>query len=188
MNTDKQLIRILLVAVLLLAIGEAYLIITVSSNSTKSSASSALSRSGTVGSDQPSASGPIVSTVIKATSGIVASVGNDSFTIKQSASSTSATTVTISSNSQIIVQGALLDQATQDANNEKFHAYTEQLMQDPQKNQYALAHLVAPSQFQTTTLSLSDLKVGDVITVLGEQRSDGSFAATQAIVFRSLSK
>jgi hypothetical protein len=188
MNNDKRLIRLLLVGFVLLAISEAYLIITVSFNSVKSPAPSALSRSAIVGSDQPSVSGPIVSTVIKVTSGTVASVGKDSFTVEQSASSAVATTVTVSSNTQIITRGALLDQATQDANNEKFHAYAEELMQDPQKNQYALAHLVAPSPYQTTTLTLPDLKVGDVVTVFGEPQSDGTFAATQVIVAQPVSK
>jgi hypothetical protein len=176
--TDKQLIRILLAGFVLLAIGELYLIVAISGRSAGYPAASSGDLSSAAVQSSGATSAPMIPSVIHAESGVVASVGSNSFTIKQSPSA-AATTVTVSSNTQIVTQGAFKDQATQDADLAKFHAYVVSLEQDPQKNQYALAHLIAPAPYQTNSIQLTDMKVGDAVYVLGEQASDGSIAATQ---------
>jgi hypothetical protein len=177
--TDKQLIRALLVGFVLLAAGELYLIAVVSAHSIGNpAASSGDLSSAAVQSSGTTTSTPMITSVIHAEGGVVISIGSNSFTIKQSPSA-AATTITISSNTQIVTQGAFKDQATQDADLAKFHAYVVSLEQDPQKNQYTLARLIAPAPYLTNSIQLADMKAGDAVYALGEQASDGSFAATQ---------
>jgi hypothetical protein len=178
--SNEPLNRILLAAIILLALGEGYLLY--QNAQLRAVAPQA-------GAANPASAAPLAqapTTVLIPLGGTIASIMGGTLTLSTGASTTIA--IDASSYTAIVKEDAPKDATTYQADLEKFHDESDRLMQDPQKNQYALAHLVAPSPYQTTTLSLPDLKVGDVVTIFGEPQSDGTFAATQIIVAQPVSK
>lgn len=95
----------------------------------------------------------------------------------------STRTIAVGNDTMIVREGVLKDPATYEADLEKFHQYSDQLMQDPQKNQHALQTLVAPSRNVETQIALSQITPGaKVIVFIDGQNADGSYRAVRIIV------
>ncbi|HVM73632.1 MAG TPA: hypothetical protein VMU13_02000 [Candidatus Paceibacterota bacterium] len=191
MNTSREkIIYALIAGFVLLAFGEVYIIMMIASRPVEMNTShySRPSSTGTAPTGTTSttyAESPITSGIVPhTTSGIVNSIGNKSLTIAASGSTGATTTETITlsdSNTQIIRQGALKNPETQAADMKAYQNQYNALMQDPQKNADAIAQLAAPSPYQMTPITLSDLKIGQLLFIVGEPQSDGTFAATEVL-------
>ena len=100
-NSNKQLIHILLAAIVLLALGEAYLIFAVSAHPASTATSSGAPQ--TVASTSPTFE--TVTTALQPIAGTIAGIGANSFTVSRAqGSATSTITVTVSGNTQIFSQ------------------------------------------------------------------------------------
>jgi hypothetical protein len=173
---DTPFNRILLAAVLVLTIGEGYLLYQNSQLRTAASpAGNTAVASVSAASSTPTIQAP--TNILIPLIGTVKSVSGDTLTISgKTASSTIA--IAVSSDTNIVQEGVLKDAATYQADLEKFHQESDKLMQDPQQNQIALETLIAPSRNVETPLSLSHLSAGEQVIVFADgQNTDGSYTA-----------
>lgn len=111
-------------------------------------------------------------------SGIVKNVSGGTLTILEGASSTIQ--VAASGSTAIVREGTLKDAATYQADLQNFHQESDQLMQDPQKNQFALETLLAPSRYIETPISLSQISISEQIIAFADGRSsNGAYEAVR---------
>ncbi len=183
MENKDTLLRILLLAVVLLICGQAYTFFALSKIGSTGAGNDAVAATtgaptaapGAASSTPPTAPADILQSV----GGPIASIASNSFTIAQGSQTV---TIQLSAQTSIVEEGAPKSAAQQASDMQAFHAYTQQLMRDPQQNQGALENLIAPSADQETTLPLADLSKGEQVEVFGDPQSDGSMLAVKIIV------
>lgn len=119
--------------------------------------------------------------------GVVRSVSGNILTLSTAASTTLQVAVT--SQTTMVQEGALKDAATYQADIEKFHRQSDQLMQDPQQNQQALETLIAPSRNVETPITLAQLSPGAQIVVFTDgQNANAAYTAFRIIVTQALTQ
>ena len=174
--SDRQLIRILLFAVVLLALGELFFFAG-GSRGNLAVPPGALAPAG--GNAAPSVSEiPVANalpTALSAVSGTVVSVGAASLVVSTAGGNE---TISASSNTTIVKEGAPKSASQQESELKTFHDEYVALMKDPRKNADALQNLIAPSPNQETAISLSAIGAGDRVSAIGHQGS-GSFSAVK---------
>lgn len=168
--------KILVAGFLILAIGEAYLLIKAAGLSSTEATAGDISNPANAAVAQEETAVP--SSALSGLVGQITAVGQNSIDVNSSHDSGNSISILIASTTQIMQPGALKPQAQQDAEMEQFHEYSDQLMQDPQKNQAALEHLVAPSSYEETTLSLANLSVGETVSVVYDATTQTSSGVT----------
>lgn len=173
--------KILIVGFVILALGEAYLFVHGQGKLTPGAPFVPTSQVGTT--SQMAAPDSALSII----DGKITSIGNDSFQIVPLSAQGPQTgappeTVVIASTTQIVAQGAPKSQAQIASDMEQFKQHSEQLMQDPQTNEDALAHLIAPAPYQETKLGASDLSVGELVSIFYDSESATGISAYQITV------
>ncbi|MBV9159607.1 MAG: hypothetical protein JO019_03370 [Candidatus Kaiserbacteria bacterium] len=178
-HNSKTFVTFLLAGMLLLAVGEVYIIFGGPSRS------SAISTAGTVAgaasSSAPTAATYAPSSVLLPVGGQVDHVDGSTIVIKDSGTGRPARLD--ASNASVVRFGNLKDPTTREAEMNAFHEHSNELMRDPIKNHDELQRLVAPSIYVEQQLSVSDIAAGDFVTALTEkQNSDGSFVVDKIVV------
>ncbi|UPJ50378.1 hypothetical protein IVB30_02795 [Bradyrhizobium sp. 200] len=183
---DTKILHILVVAVVVLAVGEAYLIhensklLSVLDHGNR--AMSTIQRDGASLPDGVLSQGPIdpaPENTLKPFSGVVRSVDSSGWLI---GSETKPVHVHVSSDTKIVRMGELKTPQQAEADMQKFHEYSQELMRDPKKNKAELSHLISPSGSQETSISISDVRVGDTVMVLGDPDGSGGVNAVRIAI------
>ena len=165
MQTLRPIDKIVLAALLILALGQGYLIFG-GARSAQLSTATTLQGQAT---DAPAAEivVPPPSTALIPAGGIAESIG-DNFIVIQARSPDGASTptqnISVSGSTSIVLQGAQKDSVTMEKEMNAFREESRALGQDAVKNHDALTVLIAPSSRVETPITLSDLKAGDSIT------------------------
>lgn len=120
--------------------------------------------------------------------GTVTSVGSNSVTLdtvylpgESAGSSGFPAHFTVSTNADTrILASTNTPNAQQDSELQAYNERVVSLMKDPQKNKAALEHMLLPLPVKTTAISLSDIKVGDRLSIQGAG-SAGSYTALRIV-------
>jgi hypothetical protein len=169
---DGPLNKILLIIVVILVLGEGYLLYQ------NAQLKAAAPQGGTEAAGSASSSASVVAptNILVPLNGTIEGVSGSTITLEGQASST--VQVVVSSDTTIVQEGALLDAATYEAELEKFHEESDQLLQNAQQNQAALETLIAPSRNVETPISLSQLSPGEEVSVFAVgQAASGAYEA-----------
>ncbi|OGG53422.1 hypothetical protein A3H16_03345 [Candidatus Kaiserbacteria bacterium RIFCSPLOWO2_12_FULL_53_8] len=160
--------KILLAAVIVLAIGEGYLIY--QTNGKKSVENGAALPASAETKD----AAPIPpSTILRPLSGEVAEVKNGSLILKSTIANGATPTISLSvgRDAVIVAQGARKSQSEIDADMEDFRQSSFDLASDIKKNVDALRRLIAPSPYEERKIALSDVEIGQNITAYVEEQN-----------------
>jgi len=74
-------------------------------------------------------------------------------------------TIPISADTSVFTQGAMKSTADQQKDLDAYTSEYQSLLKDPQVNKEKIRLLILPFSFETTPLSLSDLKTGDSVSI-----------------------
>lgn len=171
MNQLRPIDSILVLAVVLLAVGQAYIIFGGERPDTVSGApSDAPSRTEGVAAIPPS-------NVLTPVAGKVTTVSAEEIVVMNEAV---VKRIGIAADTVFVRQGARKSDAVIAQDMEAFRQHSHELAQDPEKNHNALATLVAPSPFEETVVSLSDIRPGDFVSAFANSSGD----ATKVVVIR----
>lgn len=173
MNTLRPIDSILLLAVVILAIGEAYLIF--GTLGQLPAAGAPTSGAQASGADTQTVIPP--SNVLSPRGGEVVRVESDAVIVKDG---NTEARIGVTHATAVVLQGARKSDAQFAGDGEAFRRESRELAQDPEKNREALTVLVAPSPFMETALSLRDITPGTFISAF--VRTSGE--AVKVIVIR----
>ena len=185
---DASLNRILLAAVVILALGEGYSLYQIAQLRAGSTlhvrTAPAVTQSASSTAEMPTQA---PTNILISFDGDVRGVSGGVLTLSTGASSTIQVAVT--SQTTIVQEGVLKDAATYQADIEKFHQESDNLMQNPKQNQQALETLIAPSRNVETPVTLSQLSPGEKVTVFANgQNANATYAAFRIIVSGALTQ
>jgi len=185
---ETPLNRILLAAVILLALGEGYLMyqnVQLRSAAQFGAYANVPPNSATSTAQAAPVNAP--SNILIPLSGELLGVSGNTITLTGQASSTIK--IAVSNDTRIVQEGGLKDAAAYQSDLDAFHKQSDALMQDPQKNQTALETLIAPSRNVETPLTLAQLFAGDNLTVFADgQDASGAYTALRIIVAKALTQ
>ena len=177
---DEPLNRILLAAVIVLALGEGYLAygMTKLQPTVKNSV-----RSNTaVSSTSPEASTEIAqiapSNILTPIAGVVESVDGSHVVL---ANGPSKSVIIIDPSTIIVMQGVLKDSVQYASEMEAFRQSSMALAHDMQKNTGALQTLIAPSPYKEEAAQITDISLGEKVTAFTVVQ-DGAQHATRLIL------
>ena len=165
--TLRPLDTLLIAAVLLIGIGQLYLIFGKTALQSAQQTVGAPMTQGTPANTpnvQQAPTVPIPSNSLTPTGGVVQSIEGNTIVLKGQNNNTQEQRITTTPNTTIVLQGAKKDQATIEKEMQAFHDQSRALADDPTKNHDALATLIAPSPFIETKIAPSDIKTGDSVS------------------------
>jgi hypothetical protein len=163
---------ILVIAVVVLALGEVFIIGNMDAYSTSAPRAASVTES-TV----PSPTIP--SNILTPVGGTVEQVSGDSIVLRGVGGQTIE--LHVDTRTTIVKQGAPKDSAAHEIDMDAFRTHSRELAKDPEKNHDALATLIAPSRYAETTIMLSDITVGDAINAYTIRRG-GLVQAVRVVV------
>lgn len=172
MNELRPIDTILITAVVCIAIGQVYVLFSLSEKGTSEEAGVQIT------SNEKDVIGLVPSTALMPIGGEAQEIEGETIILKSE--NTSVKRIIIRSSTAIVSQGAQKDDATYAKDMEEFRQHSFDLAQDPEKNHDALARLLAPSPFIETVISLNEIKAGDLVTAY----MDSGGAAAKVIIVR----
>jgi hypothetical protein len=179
MQPLRAIDKILILAVVLIGLGQLYLI-THSARVTPSLQPTGITSSSATTPPAPKVYSPPPSNILTPIAGTVASIESNAIVVSGAAGTTQH--IAITSATVILTQGGRKDQKTIDAEMEAFRQSSNKLAADPTNNHDALATLIAPSPYVETPISLSAVKPGDSVTVFVEQSPSSPTAVRITLV------
>jgi hypothetical protein len=179
MESGKFIVRLIVVLLLIMGCSQVYFFVSLHSLQTSGVFNAYPSASASRNYPASTASTTTANTVIGndpvAYQGYITQIQNGSMQVK-----TPENTVAfgLSSDTKFFTPGTQKSNVEFNQEMVAYNAKVSQLMQDPVTNAQALKAMTVPSQFNQTTLSLSDFKVGDYVFVTpGTKNSARSYAA-----------
>ena len=174
----SDLNKIILITVVILAVGEGYLLYA--------------TRAPGVPSGEASVSGGQVSPVLPPVphlptpaplAGPVEGVSANAVVIRNAVDASTDVTLMVSSDTTIVARGEVKDPKEAEADMAAYRADIAALMKDPEKNAQAISRLIAPSAYIERPLALADVKVGDTVaTVFVDGQNADVYRAMKIVI------
>ncbi len=161
---NRPIVEILIAAVVLLALGQAYIMYSMSNRAqTRAPGFTSAGAVGNIDGISAADISPAPSTVLVPMAGEVSGVEENAVVVTGIGGQGAARRIVVNNDTEITLRGSMKDEVTIGREISAFREKSRVLEQDVKANDHALRRLVSPSPFVQESISLEDVRVGDYV-------------------------